>query len=105
ARGSCDYLLSNSIYGTDHLVGEVDLHNTGNVGTDVKVRITWPQEGQAPVARLKHVRTEPGSRSVVRFKVKASTAVIDSLQSWQLRHTGAGCTYHVTITGTFGQPQ
>ena len=53
--------LTNNIYGNDHLIGEVDLTNTGNIGTVVRVRITWPQEGYAPITARKTVRTKPGT--------------------------------------------
>lgn len=106
--GSCDYLLSSSLYGKDHLIGEVDLHNTGNIGTVVRVKITWPQEGQKPIARFKTVRTNPGAHVVVRFKVAVSSTsnVITSLQSWQEHHSMRdGCTYNATETDTFGSAQ
>jgi hypothetical protein len=101
-RGSCDYTLGAS-FGTYHLVGEVDLHNDGNIGTKDHVVITWPQEGAQPVKASRNVRSDPGGRSVVRFKVAANSSVIESLQSWQERHDFKdGCTYKVSITGTFG---
>jgi hypothetical protein len=100
--GSCDYTLGDSL-SSYHLIGEVDLHNDGNIGTKDHVVITWPQEGAQPVKASRNVRSDAGTRSVVRFKISASSSVIDSLQSWQERHGYKdGCTYKVTMTGTFG---
>lgn len=105
--GSCDYTLTSSLYGNDHLIGEVDLHNTGNIGTVVRVKITWPQEGYSPIAARKTVRTRAGATVAVRFHVPVSNTgnVIDQLQSWQLSHNDRpGCHYSATILRTFGSP-
>jgi hypothetical protein len=102
-RGSCDYTLPDNFPGKYHLVGEVDLHNDGNIGTTDHVVISWPQEGAQPVTASKNVRSDAGARSVVRFRMTVSQSVIDSLQSWQTRHGFKdGCTYKVAMTGTFG---
>jgi hypothetical protein len=101
-QGSCDYTLGDG-FNTYHLIGEIDLHNDGNIGTKDHVVISWPQEGAQPVTATKNVRSDAGARSIVRFKVSASSSVIDSLQSWQERHGFKdGCTYKVSMTGTFG---
>ena len=105
--GSCDYTLSSNFSGTgyDHLIGEIDLHNTGNVGTVVNVRITWPQEGYAPIEAKRTVKTKPGEHLAVRFHIPVATSgnVITLLQSWQSNHNdNSGCTFKATITGTFG---
>jgi len=100
--GSCDYTLSNSLSESNAgtLVGEVDLVNTGNVTTHVKVRITWPQEGFAPIAMTRVVKTRPGQHLAVRFHTTASQSVISQLQSWQDGHgLNNGCTYKATILG------
>jgi len=104
-QGSCDYTLTNNIYGNDHLIGEVDLTNTGNIGTVVRVRITWPQEGYAPITARKTVRTKPGTTTPVRFHIPVSSSgnVINQLQSWQLSHNDrTGCTYDAKVVRTFG---
>src|SRR5216683_3376861 len=80
--GSCDYTLSTSLYGADHLIGEVDVVNNGNIGTKDRVRITWPQEGYSPVAATRNVKTTPGQHLAVRFHLPASQTVISQLQSW-----------------------
>ncbi len=103
--GSCDYTLtsdfSSSISG--HLIGEIDLENTGNVGTIDRVRITWPQEGFPPIVATRTVRTPAGASKTVRFHVAASSNMIDELQSWQEHHNlRDGCHYRATITGTYG---
>lgn len=102
--GSCDYTLgSDPVGGTAVFVGEVDLANTGNVGTITRVKITWPQEGFSPIAAFRTVRTAAGQHKAVRFHRAADGNEVDLLQSWQTGHDyRAGCTYHATITGTYG---
>lgn len=105
-RGSCDYLLPNNFPGTYRVIGEVDLHNTGNIGTVVKVKITWPQEGYGPIRMTRSVRTLPGDHSVVRFRKVVSSNQIDLLQSWQEHHgMRDGCTYKASMVKTFGSVQ
>lgn len=105
-QGSCDYTLSSSIYGNDHLIGEVDQDNTGNIGVVVRVRITWPQEGAPPITARKTVQLPYGaSNKPVRFHVPVASGgnVINQLQSWQENHNFKnGCTYHATILRTYG---
>jgi hypothetical protein len=106
--GSCDYTLTDNISSSNAgtLIGEIDLRNTGNVGTVDHVRITWPQEGFAPVASARVVRVPAGQGKTVRFHVTASQNVISELQSWQDNHNFRdGCTYKASITSTFGEPQ
>jgi len=104
-EGSCDYTLSDSLYGTDYLVGEVDLANTGNIGTVVKVKISWPQLGYSPITATKTVRTHPGQHKPVRFHLPAEGNTIDLLQSWQENHDFKdGCHYRATMVSTFGSP-
>jgi len=102
--GSCDYTLSSSLYGNDHLIGEIDLTNTGNIGTITRVRITWPQEGYVPITARKTVHVPAGQSLPVRFHIAVSSQgnVITQLQSYQLSHNGTGCTYHAAIVSTFG---
>ncbi len=103
--GSCDYTLSDSFSMSDAgtLIGEIDLENTGNVGTIDHVRITWPQEGFAPIVATRTVRAPAGASKTVRFHVTASQNVISELQSWQEHHNlRDGCHYRATITGTYG---
>jgi hypothetical protein len=107
--GSCDYTLGSDPVGgfgqsTARAIGEVDLRNTGNIGTVTRVRITWPQEGTAPIVARKTVRVDAGGRAVARFRVRITGDQVDLLQSWQTRHGFRdGCTYHATITDTYGQ--
>jgi hypothetical protein len=106
--GSCDYILAGSTAANSYLVGEVDLTNTGNIGTVNRVRMTWPQEGSPPVAAHHTVRVAAGASKVVRFHVSAGSIdagspVIDQLQSWQSGHGDRnGCTDKVTIIRTYG---
>jgi hypothetical protein len=106
--GSCDYTLSDnftdmSAAGT--LIGEIDVMNTGNVGTVTSVRITWPQEGFEPVTAHRTVHVPSGRSKTVRFHVTASQNMIAELQSWQESHNyRKGCTFHAAITGTYGTP-
>ena len=89
--------------GTAVFVGEIDLDNTGNIGVTVRTRITWPQEGYASITMRRTVRAPAGQTKAVRFHYHASSNQVDLLQAWQTGHGYAdGCTYHATITGTFG---
>jgi hypothetical protein len=111
--GSCDYTLSTSPYKPDYLTAEVDLTNTGNIGTVVRVTVKWPQEGFAPIRSTKTVRTAAGSSNVpVHFSVNAgSTAsgsnIIDNLQSWEQGHNypSDDCSYKLTIIRSYGPVQ
>lgn len=106
--GSCDYTLSDSMSESNAgtLIGEIDLRNTGNIGTVTRARITWPQEGFAPITATRTVRVPAGATRTVRFHVPASQNVISELQSWQDNHNFKdGCTYHAAITAAFGEPQ
>ena len=102
--GSCDYLLGNSpATGTAVAVGEIDLVNTGNIGTVDRVRITWPQEGYAPITAARTVRTAAGATRPVSFRYPLTYNQISALQSWQTGHNYQdGCTYKATITSTYG---
>ncbi len=106
-QGSCDYTLgSDPVGGTAVAIGEVDLNNTGNIGTVDHVRITWPQEGYAPLVETRVVRNKAGNNLAVRFHRPINQDEIDRLQSWQTNHDYKdGCTYKVVITSTFGQAQ
>jgi len=110
-QGSCDYLLGSDPVGgfgpsTAREIGEIDLKNTGNVGVVVKTRITWPQEGAAPITARKTVHLPFGASKIVRFKVPMTGDQVDLLQSWQERHDfNDGCTYHAAFTQTYGQVQ
>jgi hypothetical protein len=108
-QGSCDYILGDDPVGgfgpgTAKLIGEIDLANTGNVGVIVRTRITWPQEGAAPITARKTVHLPNGADKVVRFSVPMTGDQVDLLQSWQERHGFKdGCTYHAAFTSTYGQ--
>lgn len=102
--GSCDYTLgSDPVGGTAVAVGEIDVKNTGNVGTKLRVKLTWPQEGYAPLSEVKHVKLGRGANKAVRFHLPLTSTQLDNLQNYQSGHDfNDGCTYHSTITGTFG---
>ena len=110
-QGSCNYTIASSPSQQDTLTGEVDVTNTGNIGTVVRVRISWPQEGYAPIARHRTVRVRPGATKAVRFHVPVGNSwdgsnVISNLQAWQTGHgLRDGCRYRGGIVNTFGQAQ
>jgi len=105
--GSCDYTLGDNPAGdpsTAVATAEVDLTNTGNVGTVVRVTVGWPQEGYAPLTMTRTVRMPYGaSGAPVSFHMPLTSTQLDNLQNWQLGHTGQdGCTYSETILRTYG---
>lgn len=93
--------FSSNIAGT--LTGEIDVNNTGNIGTVDKVKITWPQEGYGPIVMRRTVRVAAGASQAVSFHKNASQTVISNLQAWQTGHNyNDGCTYKVTMVNEFG---
>jgi len=69
--GSCDVSLSTS-NGPNYLVSEVDVTNTGNVGAMIRVKVSWPQVGFAPIVKHKTVRVPYGQTVHVNLSVNAS---------------------------------
>jgi hypothetical protein len=102
--GSCNYTLgSNPAGGSAEAVGEIDEQNTGNIGFAVRVTISWPQEGFAPLTETKHIRLPVGASKAVRFHRPLSYTEISNLQNWQGGHNERdGCHYHSKETATFG---
>lgn len=102
--GSCDYTLGNNpAGGSAEAVGEIDEQNTGNIGLELRVTISWPQEGFAPLTETKHIRLAAGASKAVRFHRPLSYTQISNLQNWQSGHNERdGCHYHSTETSTFG---
>jgi hypothetical protein len=103
--GACDYTLgSDPVDGTAFATGDIELANTGNVGVVVKMKITWPQEGFAPLVMHKITRLHYGQSKDVQFALPMTGDQVDNLQNWQSSHGYKdGCTYHVKMTSTFGQ--
>lgn len=104
--GSCDVSLSSSINGPNYLVSEVDVTNTGNVGAVIRVKVSWPQVGFAPIVKHKTVRVPFGQAAHVNLSVNAnnySSDIIGNFQNYQLSHNGDPCSYSLTIESTFGQ--
>jgi hypothetical protein len=108
-QGSCDTRLGAGISDPNYLIGQVDLANTGNIGTVIRVRFAWKQEGYPDITMTKTTRTRPGQSRTVDFRYYAgtfatSTAPLDQNQSWQENHGFKDpCTYHARIVATFGQ--
>lgn len=103
-QGSCDYSLGDSpATGTAQAIGDVDAVNTGNIGIVVKLTITWPQEGFAPLKLSKTVRVPQGGDVDMQFHRPLSGDQVDRLQSYQSGHGyDDGCTYRGEMTDTFG---
>ena len=103
--GSCDVSLSTALYGQNYLTAQVDVANTGNIGTRVRVRVTWPLQGFAPIVRVRTVRVRAGATRQAEFHVPVSEQQVSQFQDVQLAATGDPCRYRGTITSTWGQPQ
>ncbi|HEY6276205.1 MAG TPA: hypothetical protein VIX86_07720 [Streptosporangiaceae bacterium] len=104
--GSCDVSLSPGLNGPNYLVSDVDVTNTGNVGAVVKVKVSWPQVGFAPIVKHKTVSVPYGQTVHVNLSVNAnnySSDIIGNFQNYQLSHNGDPCSYNLTIESTFGQ--
>lgn len=103
--GSCDVSLSSSIYGQNYLTAQVNADNTGNIGTIVRVRVSWPLQGFSPITRARNVRVGAGATSQVEFHVAVTQDQVSQFQDEQLSASGADpCHYRGTITGTWGHP-
>jgi hypothetical protein len=103
-QGACDYTLGgNPVGGTAVATGDVQVQNTGNIGTIVAVSISWPQQGYSPLRSHKTVKIAAGNSNDVQFNLPLSYDQLSNLQNWQDGHLGSdGCAYSATITGTFG---
>lgn len=103
--GTCDYTLSPS-FSYAHagdFVGQVRLHNTGNVGITMVVRMQWAQLGYGPVRIVKKARLRVGLSRTVRFHKLATSQMIDRYQSVDNSIAGSACHFKATIIDTFGQ--
>ena len=104
--GSCDVSLSSSITGQNYLTGEIDVHNTGNIGTVNRVRISWPLQGFAPIVKSKTVRVRAGVTRRVEFRAAVDESQVGQFQDEQLSsNSGDPCHYHAVEINTFGAVQ
>lgn len=104
--GSCDVSLSDSLYGQNYLTADVDLQNTGNIGTVIKATVKWGQQGFSPIVASKTVRLHVGQSKTVHFHSPASEEQISRFQDVQLADSnGDGCHYRGSMIRTFGQAQ
>jgi hypothetical protein len=104
--GSCDVSLSSSLYGQNYLTAQANADNTGNIGTIVRVRVSWPLQGFAPITQTRTVRVAAGATSQVEFHAAVTQDQVSEFQDEQLSANGSDpCHYRGTITGTWGQPK
>jgi len=106
-QGACNYTLGdNPVGGTAVATGDVQVTNTGNIGTVVRVKITWPQQGYPSLAMTRKIRLTAGASQDVQYHMPLTYDQISNLQNWQTGHNYQdGCTYKATIMRTFGHPQ
>lgn len=78
-------------------IGGGAIRNTGNIGTEVRVRITWDQLGADPIRFTKTYRLKPAASRNVKATVPATQSQIDLHQS-----ADGDCKATAKITGTFG---
>lgn len=103
-RHSCDYVLGDGSNYTStgyRFVADVNLQNTGNVGTVNQVTATWFLAGGGKVTETKSVRIPTGQRTRVGFTKPVGGDEIDLHQSLTVGRT---CHVKVGITDTFGDP-
>jgi hypothetical protein len=104
-QGSCDVSLASGINGTNYLVSVVDVTNTGNIGQMIRVRVSWPQVGFAPIVRHKTIRVPFGQTVHANLNAAADpngADIIGNFQNYQLSHNGDPCSYTLTALSTFG---
>ncbi len=78
------------------LSATVILRNTGNVGEEVQVRVTWPQAQHAPASAVRKARLPAGGSTAVQLRTRP-TGLMPGIVS--------GCVYHVIVLRTFGRVQ
>lgn len=104
--GACDYTLNSNWNGygpAATATGDMEVHNTGNIGTVDRLRITWPQQGYNPLVMHRTIRLAAGASRDIQFHMPLSENQISNLQNWQSGHSYAsGCTYRATMIATFG---
>lgn len=94
----CNLLLSDTLNGSDHLVADATIHNTGNVGIINRATARWNIAGSAPLTKtVKGVRVRVGGSKMVHFRVPVSTETALAYEDANFH-----CGVKVTITGTFG---
>ena len=102
-QGSCSYDLgSDPVNGTAVATGDVTVKNTGNIGTVIRVRFTWPQEGFSPLVSVHKIRLAAGATTDVQFNHPLTSNEVDALQNYQLGHSDLGCTDNAAIINTYG---
>lgn len=99
---AANYELGNSGMGPYTVVAEVDLTNTGNIGTVDRVTAKWPQLGLPPLRMTKTVHVAAGHSKAVRFSMPVSQGQISALQDYQTSSPGDGYAYKATIISTYG---
>lgn len=106
-QGACSYTLgSDPANGSAVATGDVQVTNTGNIGTVDHVTITWPQQGYSPLSQTKTIRLAAGGSDDVQFHMPLSYDQLSNLQNWQTGHNYSdGCTYKAAMVSTFGVPQ
>jgi hypothetical protein len=104
--GTCGVLLDPSLGSNDYLTAFVTVHNTGNVGEVVRVRVTWPQVGFADVVRHKSLRVPWHATRHVSLRVPTAALGHDAVGAFQdtpdYQHGNDPCSYRLTLVSTFG---
>lgn len=104
--GTCGVLLDPSLGSNDYLTAFVTVHNTGNVGEVVRVRVTWPQVGFADVVRHKSLRVPWHATRHVSLRVPTAALGYDAVGAFQdtpdYQHGNDPCSYRLTLVSTFG---
>jgi hypothetical protein len=108
-QGACDYTLGDDPAGspgTAVATGDIQVTNTGNIGTVDRLRITWPQQGYSPLVMHKTIRLAAGASEDVQFHRHLTSTELDNLQNWQTGHNyNDGCTYNTAMISEFGSVQ
>jgi hypothetical protein len=102
--GSCDVSLSDNFNGTgNYLTASVTAHNTGNIGTIVRIKVAWPLQGFPAITKVKKVHTAAGSSKQVQFRAPVNEQQISQFQDMQMNANGDDpCHYHAAIISTYG---
>jgi hypothetical protein len=101
---NCDLLLNDNFYSsvTGWLVGDAEIHNTGNVGVVVRVRATWKQAGSAPITKVKTTRVGYRHRRAVHFKLPVDQNTVEAYQSAPGYFGNGACGVKAVIVNSYG---
>ena len=84
------------------LVAPLQVTNTGNLGTKVRVHVRWPQTGPTSIKTSRTVRVEQGETKDVRLALGITAD--EASRVTEAVDAGHACAVKHTVVGAFGSP-